>query len=81
LKLRYDYEKIVFFTISGLLALYILSPLDALPDVIPLLGQIDDGGALISAIVTGLSGALAWWTSKTHHAGSVGGPPQLPPGR
>ena len=73
---------IVFFTCTGLLALYILSPLDALPDVIPLLGQIDDGGAFISAIVTGLSGALAWWTSKTsktHHAGSVGGRPQLPP--
>ncbi len=73
---------IVFFTITGLLALYIVSPLDALPDVIPVLGQIDDGGALISAIVTGLSGALAWWNSKqakAYRSGKMGGPPQLPP--
>ena len=50
---------IVFFTVTVLLALYIISPLDAVPDVIPVLGQIDDGGALIGAIITGLSGALA----------------------
>jgi Protein of unknown function (DUF1232) len=74
---------IVFFTITGLLALYIISPLDALPDVIPLLGQIDDGGALIGAIITGLSGALAWWNSKqskSYRNSNPGGPPQLPPG-
>jgi hypothetical protein len=54
---------IVFFTITGLLALYILSPVDALPDVIPLLGQIDDGGALVSAI--GRPGRrVGWWNSK-----------------
>jgi hypothetical protein len=75
---------IVFFTITGLLALYILSPLDALPDVIPVLGQIDDGGALVGAIITGLSSALAWWSSKQSKAYRAGGPsvpPQLPPQR
>jgi hypothetical protein len=75
---------IVFFTITGLIALYIISPIDAVPDVIPLLGQIDDGGALIGAIVAGLSGALAWWNSKkskSYRPGGPGGPPQLPPGR
>jgi uncharacterized membrane protein YkvA (DUF1232 family) len=64
------------------LALYILSPLDALPDVIPVLGQIDDGGALIGTIITGLSGALAWWSSKqskSYRTDGTGGPP-LPPG-
>lgn len=78
---------IVFFTFTGLLALYILSPLDVVPDVIPVLGQIDDGGALIGALITGLSGALAWWNSnraKSYRGpgGSPGpgGPPQLPPG-
>jgi hypothetical protein len=72
---------IVFFTITGLIALYIVSPLDMLPDVIPVLGQIDDGGALIGAIITGLSGALAWWNSKQSKAyrsgGNPAGPPQL----
>jgi uncharacterized membrane protein YkvA (DUF1232 family) len=75
---------VVFFTLTGLLALYILSPLDALPDVIPVLGQIDDGGALIGAIITGLGGALAWWNSKqskSYRASGTGKPPQLPPGR
>lgn len=81
---------VAFFTATALLALYIISPLDALPDVIPVLGQIDDGGALVSAIVTGVSGALAWWNSrqsKTYRSGGTGGPSgpsgprQLPPGR
>lgn len=73
---------IVFFTITGLIALYIISPLDVLPDVIPVLGQIDDGGALLGAIATGLSGALAWWNSKqskSYRTGGTGEPPQLPP--
>ena len=73
---------IVFFTVTVLLALYIISPLDAVPDVIPVLGQIDDGGALIGAIITGLSGALAWWNSKQskqYRSGKPGGPPRLPP--
>jgi hypothetical protein len=80
---------IVFFTITGLIALYIINPVDVLPDVIPALGQIDDGGALIGAIITGLSGALAWWNSKQSKGyrdgnpnGALGpnGPRQLPPG-
>ena len=71
---------IVFFTSAGLIALYIISPIDVVPDVIPVLGQIDDGGALIGAIITGLSGALAWWSSRQSKAYRAGNPRQLPPG-
>lgn len=38
---------------------YIISPADLLPDVIPLLGQIDDLGALVSAVTTGVAAAAA----------------------
>ncbi|MCA9040728.1 MAG: DUF1232 domain-containing protein [Planctomycetaceae bacterium] len=34
----------ILYTILGLL--YVLSPIDALPDVIPILGWIDDIGVL-----------------------------------
>jgi uncharacterized membrane protein YkvA (DUF1232 family) len=47
------------YSVTGLLALYIISPVDLIPDVIPVLGQMDDGVAAVSAILTGLSGLIA----------------------
>lgn len=38
---------------------YIISPADLLPDVIPLLGQVDDLGALVGAVATGIAAASA----------------------
>jgi len=38
------------FAAMGLSALYILSPLDLIPDIIPALGQIDDAAALSALI-------------------------------
>ncbi len=38
---------------------YVISPADLLPDVIPLLGQIDDLGALVGAVTTGIAAASA----------------------
>jgi uncharacterized membrane protein YkvA (DUF1232 family) len=38
------------YAAMGLSALYILSPIDLIPDLIPGLGQIDDAGALAALI-------------------------------
>jgi len=35
---------------AGLSALYVLSPIDLIPDTIPILGQIDDAGVLAALI-------------------------------
>jgi uncharacterized membrane protein YkvA (DUF1232 family) len=45
----------VKFAAMGLSALYVLSPLDLIPDVIPILGQIDDAGALAAIISLAIS--------------------------
>ncbi len=84
-RLRYYVLRImagVFFTIAGLFALYILSPADLVPDVIPILGQIDDVGALVGLVMTVISAITAWRSSRQPGPmGRVDGPPQLPPSR
>ena len=43
------------FAAMGLSALYVLSPLDLVPDVVPGLGQIDDLGAIATLIGLAIS--------------------------
>ena len=47
------------YTLTILLGLYIISPVDLIPDIIIGLGQIDDAAGLITAFFTGLTGLLA----------------------
>lgn len=47
---------IINSTVALISVLYIISPADLIPDIIPLLGQIDDAVALINAIFAGIIG-------------------------
>ena len=57
------------YSIASLIAtiisvVYIVNPVDIVPDVIPVAGQSDDLIAAISAIATAISGYVAWQKSK-----------------
>lgn len=52
-------------------ALYVLFPIDVLPDVIPLLGQIDDLALVVAAVQVFLR--LAPVTAVAFHRGAIAG--------
>lgn len=54
----------VFFAIAGLLGVYIVSPLDFIPDLIPVLGQVDDVLASILAVISAVSGLLFYINNR-----------------
>ena len=54
----------VFFAIAGFLGVYIVSPLDLIPDLIPVLGQVDDVLASILAVISAISGLLFYLNNR-----------------
>ena|SRR5687767_1392286 len=50
----------LFFAIAGVLGVYVISPIDFIADIIPLLGQLDDALATLLAIVNGIAGILLY---------------------
>ncbi len=68
-KLRGVFLKIYGITnisITAILVLYIINPVDLIPDIIPLFGQIDDAAAFIQAIFTGIAGLVAVVVGKNN---------------
>lgn len=55
----------LFFAIAGVLGIYVVSPMDFIPDIIPLLGQSDDALATILAIVNGIAGILLYLKGRS----------------
>ena len=57
----------------AIMALYVLSPVDLLPDFVPLLGQVDDAGVIALALAA--IGMLARWSPPeivAQHAAALG---------
>ena len=64
-----DYRKIPYWIVAMIVAalLYILNPMDLLPDVIPILGYVDDAtmmAACLAVIESELSKYRQWKTSR-----------------
>lgn len=55
----------LFFAIAGLLGIYVVSPMDFIPDIIPVLGQTDDAFATVLAIINGIAGILLYLKGRS----------------
>ena len=48
----------LLYAVTVISLIYIVSPADALPDVLPILGQVDDLGALITGVLNLAGGTI-----------------------
>jgi uncharacterized membrane protein YkvA (DUF1232 family) len=63
-RLRKLFSKI-YFVVAALLGVYVVSPLDFIPDIIPLLGQSDDALASVIAVANIVAGIILYFKRRS----------------
>jgi uncharacterized membrane protein YkvA (DUF1232 family) len=58
----------IYFAVAALLGVYVVSPIDLIPDLIPLLGQSDDALASVIAVANVVAGIILYFKRRSSEA-------------
>ena len=55
----------IYFLVAALLGVYVVSPIDLIPDIIPLLGLSDDAVASVIAVANVVAGIILYFKRRS----------------
>jgi uncharacterized membrane protein YkvA (DUF1232 family) len=55
----------IYFLVAALLGVYVVSPIDLIPDIIPLLGLSDDAVASVIAVANAVAGIILYFKRRS----------------